>query len=130
MFSADRTCCICRQRGRPVQIHHIDTDPSNNDIVNLAVLCTDCHNDTQLKGGFGRQLDAHQVRLYRDDWDHLVRTNRVPGPRNPTGPAILIEGCDDVVLEQNIISGYERPIEARDSRGVDLRRTVVRRRST
>src|SRR6266487_675808 len=36
LFRSDRTCCICRERGKPNQIHHIDEDPANNDPANLA----------------------------------------------------------------------------------------------
>jgi len=43
MFNADHTCCICQQKGKPVQINHIDSDPSNNDYDNLIVLCLDHH---------------------------------------------------------------------------------------
>ncbi len=30
LFASDRTCCVCRVKGKPVQIHHLDEDPSNN----------------------------------------------------------------------------------------------------
>jgi hypothetical protein len=65
LFASDRTCCICRVKGKPVQIHHIDENPANNVFKNLAVLCLDCHNETQIKGGFYRKLDAenHVVDL-------------------------------------------------------------------
>ncbi len=56
LFESDRTCCICRQRKRPIQIHHLDDDPSNNAPENLACLCFDCHRDTQIQGGFDRKL--------------------------------------------------------------------------
>jgi hypothetical protein len=75
-FLSNRTCCICRRQGKPVQIHHIDSDPTNNDISNLAVLCLDCHMQTMISGGFYRKLDANQVRLYRDDWLNIVEKQR------------------------------------------------------
>ncbi len=56
MFASDSTCCVCRERGKAVQVHHIDEDPSNNTPANLAVLCLECHNQTQVSGGFGRKL--------------------------------------------------------------------------
>jgi tetratricopeptide (TPR) repeat protein len=77
LFYADRTCCVCRVRGKPVQIHHIDEDPANNEPRNLAVVCFDCHRDTQIRGGFDRKLYADQVLLYRDDWHRLVAQRRV-----------------------------------------------------
>ena len=40
---------------------------------NLAVLCLDCHHETQVSGGFARTLDAEQVRVFRNDWHVRVR---------------------------------------------------------
>jgi hypothetical protein len=77
LFLSDRTCCVCREKGKPVQIHHVDDDPSNNDARNLAILCFDCHRETQIRGGFDRKLDAEQVILYRNDWHRIVATDRV-----------------------------------------------------
>ncbi len=76
LFLADRTCCVCRQRLRPIQIHHIDDDPTNSVIENLAVLCFDCHRETQIRGGFDRKLDAAQIRLYKADWNRRVEAQR------------------------------------------------------
>jgi len=76
MFRSDRTCCVCHERGEPIQIHHIDEDPSNNQSDNLAVLCFHCHDETQIKGGFGRKLDAAQVTYFRDDWHRRVEARR------------------------------------------------------
>src|SRR5262249_47936200 len=52
---------------------HIDDDPGNSVEENLAVLCFDCHRDTQIRGGFDRKLDRHQIILYRDEWHEIVR---------------------------------------------------------
>jgi len=76
LFRADRTCCVCREQGKPIQIHHIDGNPANNDPINLAVLCFDCHDKTQIKGGFARKLDAAQVIHYRDDWSKRLQERR------------------------------------------------------
>ena len=75
-FRADRTCCVCRVPGKPLQIHHINEDPSDNREKNLAALCLECHDLTQISGGFGRKLDGEQVSLYRDDWVQLVARKR------------------------------------------------------
>jgi len=76
LFLSDRTCCVCRIPGKPVQIHHLDNNPRNHQIANLGVLCFDCHRETQLKGGFDRKLDSEQVVLYREDWHALVAVRR------------------------------------------------------
>lgn len=76
LVAADRTCCVCNSRGRPVQIHHIDGDAANNELTNLAILCLECHNATLLRGGFGRHLTAAQVFKYRDNWNARVELRR------------------------------------------------------
>src|SRR5271165_1728013 len=75
-FEADRTCCVCRKKGKRYQIHHIDEDPTNNDLQNLVVLCLDCHTETHIYGGFSRKLDEQQIRLYRDNWLAYVARKR------------------------------------------------------
>jgi hypothetical protein len=76
LFASDNTCCVCRERGKSVQIHHIDEVPSNNVFENLAVLCLQCHNDTQIKGGFGRKLSEPLIIKYRDEWLQRVNLRR------------------------------------------------------
>lgn len=76
VFEQDQTCCICRVRGPVTQIHHIDGDPTNHHFENLAVLCLEDHNRTQLRGGFGRHLSAAVVVEYRNDWVTRVRERR------------------------------------------------------
>jgi hypothetical protein len=76
LFMSDRTCCVCHKAGKQVQIHHINEDPSDNNPGNLAVLCLECHAQTQITGGFGRKLNANLVILYRDHWQDVVRMRR------------------------------------------------------
>ncbi len=76
LFMSDRTCCVCRIKGKKVQIHHIDGNHENHDEENLAILCLECHDDTLLKGGFDRKLSPEQVRMFRDDWIDRVEQVR------------------------------------------------------
>jgi hypothetical protein len=76
IFRSDRTCCVCRTPNRPTQVHHLDDDPSNHDLANLSLLCLDCHNLTQVRGGFARHLLAEAIVLYRDDWQRRVAASR------------------------------------------------------
>lgn len=76
LFEADRTCCVCRDRAKPVQLHHIDDNPSNSSAANLAVLCFDCHRNTQIRGGFDRKLDAAQIKKYKADWIKRIQAKR------------------------------------------------------
>jgi hypothetical protein len=75
LFRSHRICCVCREK-KPVQIHHVNEDPADYSEDNLAVLCFDCHRDTQIRGGFDRKLDSAQVRRYRDDWLTRVANRR------------------------------------------------------
>lgn len=76
MFIHNSTCCVCKEPNKETQIHHIDDNPANNAINNLAVLCLECHNKTQITGGFGRRLNAGQVTLYRDEWIQIVKERK------------------------------------------------------
>lgn len=76
LLQSARTCCVCEEPGRDVQIHHINDDSSDNSEGNLAVLCLLCHNKTQLSGGFGRHLSPADVTAHRDAWIRRVRERR------------------------------------------------------
>jgi len=76
LFTSDRTCCVCNVPGKPLQLHHINEDPSDNTLTNLAVLCLDCHNETMLRGGFGRKLDESQIIKYRAEWLARIQTRK------------------------------------------------------
>lgn len=93
LYAFDRTCCICNERGKTTQIHHIDDDPSNNNNHNLAVLCLECHNDTLIKGGFGRKLDKKLVIKYRNEW--LLRIQK----RREDADALAVSKMSEVNLK-------------------------------
>ena len=76
LFACDRTCCVCGERGKAIQIHHLDEDPSNHAFENLTVLCLECHNQTQMRGGFGRGLTVGVVSKFHDEWLSRVQERR------------------------------------------------------
>jgi hypothetical protein len=80
LFLNLHTCCICRERNKDVQIHHIDGNSSSNTISNLAVICLDCHSRVTGKRGLGRSYGPGEVRKYKASWEKQVlatrRTNR------------------------------------------------------
>jgi hypothetical protein len=92
MFMADRTVCVCRERGKTIQIHHIDENPSNSIFENLAVLCLECHNDTQIKGGFGRKLNSDLVIKYHNEWLERVKRRRDEADQTAISKAGLLTG--------------------------------------
>ena len=79
LFASDRTCCVCRQPGRKVEIHHIDGDPSNNAFSNLAVVCKDCQSDAHTDHAFARNLTPETVVLYNASWRSIVASRLNPG---------------------------------------------------
>jgi hypothetical protein len=91
MFESDRTCCLCRQPGRHVQIHHIDEDPSNNDRENLAVLCFQCHGEAHTKPAFGRSLNAETIRMYNDNWRRIIKVRLLPEAPSREGREYQLE---------------------------------------
>ena len=76
LHAQDRTCCVCQTSGLALQIHHIDENPANHASGNLAALCLQDHELTQLRGGFGRKLGPDEVRLARDRWIGAVKLRR------------------------------------------------------
>jgi hypothetical protein len=111
MFASDSTCCKCNERGKSVQVHHIDEDPSHNDPANLAVLCLQCHDETQVTGGFGRKLNAPLVIKYRDTWVARVAQRRAEADRIAVARVASHRSddnpIDDVASDSIEITGLE-----------------------
>lgn len=59
-------CCICQTPF--IQIHHIDGNPSNNDLDNLAPLCPNCHDQAGLARQLSMQLTPERIKKLRDIW--------------------------------------------------------------
>ena len=76
LYASHHTCVVCNMAGRPVQIHHINEDPADNREANLVVLCVICHDGTQIRGGFGRKLNAPLVKKYKREWVKRVAARR------------------------------------------------------
>ena len=101
LYVSNRTCCVCGERVKAIQIHHIDEDTSNNVFENLAVLCLECHNETQIIGGFGRKLNASSVIKYRDEWLERVKRRRAladeAAVKREVGKETLSEQAEKVI---------------------------------
>jgi hypothetical protein len=102
MFRHDRTCCVCCTPGKSVQIHHIDETSTNHDPDNLSVLCLEHHEETQIRGGFGRKLRDVDVRMHRDDWLRRVEERRSSADR------IIVERMTVVTPEADTLH-WTRP---------------------
>jgi hypothetical protein len=81
LFLNDHTCCICRVRGKDVQVHHIDGKARNNDRANLAVVCLDCHSRVTGTRGLGKRYAPGEVRRFKRSWEQQVLSTRsLPRP--------------------------------------------------
>ena len=65
-------CCICFGLNRDTneksgQIAHLDKNPKNNEISNLAFLCLEHHDRYDSRTSQSKGLTQAEVRLYRDD---------------------------------------------------------------
>ena len=109
LFQSDRTCCICNIRGKHVQIHHIDENPSNNGISNLSVVCLECHNDTMIKGGFGRKLDATQITIYRNDWIERVKSRKIKADEIASINSVTTNKNNKKTLKDNLTYKNRNP---------------------
>lgn len=76
MFENEHTCCLCRDRNKDVEIHHIDGNNRNNKLSNLVVFCRDCHSKVTGAHGLGRSYSVIEVRKYKQDWESVVRKKR------------------------------------------------------
>jgi len=101
LFLSDRTCCVCNIRGKQVQIHHIDENPANNVIDNLSILCFECHDQTMIKGGFGRKLEAKQIIKYRSEW--LKRVKGRKAKADEIASIQTVTGSTETAIISNIL---------------------------
>lgn len=67
LLANKHACCICQKMH--VQIHHIDGNPNNNDISNLAILCIEHHDLASMKGGMTKKLKPDDIRKYKIEWE-------------------------------------------------------------
>ncbi|GAH63199.1 unnamed protein product, partial [marine sediment metagenome] len=90
LFNNDRTCCICRDRRKRPQIHHINGDTSNNSLDNLAVVCPIDHDEIHKQGGMTKGFSPVLVKKYKSSWEQSVRDVRTKGYEIGRPPKISI----------------------------------------
>jgi len=109
LFRNDHRCCMCGKGpkdGKRIQIHHINEDPSDNRLTNLAVLCRDCHDPLKDRLWMGRGFLETEVRKYKALWERAVRQKR----KHLSFPAATVrEGITEKIDEKGEV--IERHIE-------------------
>lgn len=74
LYESAHTCCVCRTPALPIQIHHIDQNPSNNVENNLVVLCQNCHDEAHTEHKMSKNLTANKLKYYKNEWNEEIRT--------------------------------------------------------
>lgn len=64
--ACNNRCCVCQTPF--IQVHHLDEDPSNNEMDNLAPLCPNCHSQAHSKAGMTVNLTDERVKALRERW--------------------------------------------------------------
>ncbi|HEY4760374.1 MAG TPA: HNH endonuclease signature motif containing protein [Thermoguttaceae bacterium] len=65
-------CAICN--GDRPQLHHIDENPSNNNVINLIPLCPNCHLRDQHNPTAG--IDIGRIELFRKYKDPIILSSQ------------------------------------------------------
>lgn len=120
LYASHHTCVVCNVAGRPVQIHHINEDPADNREANLVVLCVVCHDGTQIRGGFGRKLNAPLVKKCKREWlkrvaarrqrADQIATSRMAGAAPSTQPDARVKPLIAVPVEPAKDGRDDRPM--------------------
>lgn len=74
MYKSDGKCCICGNKGH--DIHHLDSNPSNNSFGNLVLLCRDHHNEASVKNNIIKKLSKETIVKYRDAYYKRIESTR------------------------------------------------------
>lgn len=119
LVAAARHCCVChRYKGVKIEVHHIEqeADGGANTLDNAIALCFDCHTDAghyNIHHPKGSKFSPEELRLARDTWHGLVRSNNIQEPIDGTDELhIQYLICRDSLLSQEIIHGDLREIPA------------------
>ncbi len=64
-------CCVCR-RDRARQLHHINENPSDNRIENIACLCLECHSEAHTDHKLVQNLTPERLASAKLQWESEV----------------------------------------------------------
>ena len=69
LYKSAHTCNVCRTPHKPIEIHHIDQNPSNNIESNLISLCRNCHDEAHATHKLSRNLDSKTLSDFKQKWE-------------------------------------------------------------
>ena len=118
---AGSICGFCPEHEiASLQVHHLDGDPSNNELDNLLVVCATCH--TKITGGLISEADA-RAKKREVEWLHGQRATR----QSSAAVSVNITGSNfrgDIAQNITKIVTQRPPRTAHpaDSLGADIRK--------
>ncbi len=78
-------CCVCKERGVGTNLHHIDSDPANNNEDNIAILCVQEHDQHHRPNAYDKtkhlELGAEKIREYKNEWEKTVEECKSDNPK-------------------------------------------------
>lgn len=108
MVANRHTCCICREPRHPVEKHHINNDPSDNEWNNLGVVCRNCHGLVTMKGTLGARYTSGEVLRYKLDWEKRcaeAEENEIDSPVDEIYETRVIEGNEHEIYSFGMEEG-------------------------
>lgn len=82
LLKNQHACCICGESG--VHIHHINSNPSDNTLSNLAVLCVRHHDEATAPKGLTAKLKPEEIIKYKNRWEESCHDRIKKGARSRT----------------------------------------------
>ncbi|MHC4527856.1 MAG: hypothetical protein ACYS29_08265, partial [Planctomycetota bacterium] len=79
LFRNDHRCCMCHEgpaEAKAIQIHHINEDPSDYRLANLAVLCKPDHDRLKDRPWMARGYREAEIKKYKRQWEEAVAERR------------------------------------------------------
>jgi hypothetical protein len=78
-------CCVCKERGIGINLHHIDGNPFNNTEDNLAVLCVKEHDQHHRPNAYDLtkhlELGIEKIKRYKEEWEQTVTECQTENPK-------------------------------------------------
>ena len=78
-------CCVCKERGLGTNLHHIDSNPSNNSEDNIAVLCVKEHDQHHRPNAYEKikhlELGKEKIREFKREWELTVAECQTENPQ-------------------------------------------------
>lgn len=78
-------CCVCKERGLGINLHHIDGNPFNNSEDNIAVLCLKEHDQHHRPNAYDKtkhlELGEEKIKEFKREWELTVAECKTENPK-------------------------------------------------